>query len=165
MADAALAAHEQHGDVGDRAQRHAVVAGAGGQPAHLQPFGGDRAVHLRHQPRRARRHAELLQGFDFDLRGSVSRAIASISLPDLVPLHDAAARRCGARTSTVNTTSPGITLIAPGCASMRPTVPTSSGVALRDALDGEHALGGGGERVAPQAHRHRAGVAGRAATA
>ena len=34
------------------------------------------------------------------------------------------------------------------------------GIGLRDALDGEHALGRRRERVAPQVHRHRAGVAG-----
>src|SRR3546814_21126880 len=44
MADAAAAAHEQHGDRAERGQRHGIVAGAAGQPQGAEALArnGDR---------------------------------------------------------------------------------------------------------------------------
>jgi hypothetical protein len=68
------------------------------------------------------------------------------------------------RTSTSSSTSPGTTLIAPGRARTTPTVPTvvPLGDLARRALEGDHRLGGAGQRVAAQAHRRGARVGGRA---
>ena len=79
----------------------------------------------------------------------------------MAPRADGIAR---ARMSSVKRTPPGITLTAPGSASIRPTVATSSSVSQGDALDRQDHLGRGGERVAAQRHRHGAGVAGLALT-
>ena len=69
----------------------------------------------------------------------------------------------GARMSMVNETCPGITLVAPGFASILPTVPTSPAfVGPAEFLDRDDAFGRARQRVAPQRHRHRAGVAGHA---
>ena len=65
--------------------------------------------------------------------------------------------------SSVNETRPGMTLVAPGSAVMAPTVPTRPAlVRLAEFLDRDDAFGGAGQRVAPQRHRHRAGVTGHA---
>ena len=68
----------------------------------------------------------------------------------------------GARMSIENRTRPGITLTAPGSASSRPTVATRSCSSRAARLDREDHFGARGERVLPQRHRHRAGMAGEA---
>ena len=63
--------------------------------------------------------------------------------------------------SKMTTTLAGITLVAPGATAMRPTVATTSPLRLaRERLAEQHRFGGAGKRVAPQQHRHRAGMAG-----
>src|ERR1700704_5660096 len=64
-----------------------------------------------------------------------------------------------ARMSSESSQRPGMTLIAPPGTTSPPTVPTRVGAA---ALYIEHDLGRGRGRVAPQGHRHRAGVTGHA---
>jgi hypothetical protein len=54
-------------------------------------------------------------------------------------------------------------LIAPGFASMRPTVATRSGSLLCRPFHHQNAFCGGGERIAAQRHRHGPGVPGFAA--
>ena len=53
-----------------------------------------------------------------------------------------------------------MTLVAPGQASSRPTVATRSASRARALFDREHHFGRRGQRVAAQAHRRRARVAG-----
>ena len=61
----------------------------------------------------------------------------------------------------MRTTLPGITLLAPGATAMRPTVATTSPLRVaRKRLAEQHRLGGTGERIAPQHHRHGAGMPG-----
>ncbi len=126
VADAALAADEQHADVGEVDHRHPVVARAGRQPAHRQPFGLDRPPICSCSQRRAggghRPRASAGSRPSRLRRAQIAAMAASTSA--------AACRRCssrGARMSIVKRAWPGITLVAPGAASMRPTVPTSSG--------------------------------------
>ena len=69
----------------------------------------------------------------------------------------------GARMSMVKRASPGITLTAPGSTSSRPTVATSSSSLRARASTTRIISAAGGERVAAQRHRHRAGMAGDAA--
>src|SRR5690349_497021 len=64
MADAVLAAHEEHRHVGERAHRLAVVAGAGGQLEHAHALRRYGAPELLHEPGRATRDAQFLDRRD-----------------------------------------------------------------------------------------------------
>ena len=67
-----------------------------------------------------------------------------------------------ARMSIENSHVPGMTLMAPCGTASWPTVPTRVARRAAALLDGENDLGGGGRRIVPQRHRHRAGMAGHA---
>ena len=65
--------------------------------------------------------------------------------------------------SRVNDTRPGITLVAPGMrADGTDGADQSGAICLAEFLDRHDAFGGARQRIAPQRHRHRAGMAGHA---
>ena len=66
------------------------------------------------------------------------------------------------RTSRVTRASPAITLVAPGFASMWPTVATRPGTLFAPAFDGNDPFRSGGDRVAAEMHRRGARMIGAA---
>ncbi len=160
MAHAVLAAHEEHRHIGDRLHRLTVVPRAGRQPAHAHAFASNRALQLLDEPRCARRHAELLDALDLAsepaLRG---RGLDSGN----GRAHRLLAQRIAGRAEVDgelhfardDVDRAGLGLDAPDGADQL-------GIRARDALDGQHALGRGGQRIAAQLHRHGAGMAGNA---
>src|SRR5216684_1156363 len=76
MADAALAAHEQHADIGQIDERHAIVTGSAREFAHRQSLRGNRSADLFHQPRRAGGRLAFVRGVDLQ-RDFATRADSS----------------------------------------------------------------------------------------
>ena len=119
VADAAVAADEQHADRRDVDDRHAVVAGARRQVMHAHAFA------VRSPPRTAAACA----GAHGAVFASHSGATARSTLRRCAIAANSRAHRrrppprrssVGARTSSEKRALPGITFIAPGDASMRP---------------------------------------------
>ena len=125
MADAVVAAaDEQHGHRRDGGKLHRVVTGAARQMAHRDAVRGDRlreraaAAPGRRARRRRRRNRRRRPA-----RGGAAQCPRS-PRESPRPRRDARASS-PERTSIVNSTSCGITLIAPGSTDILPTVPTS----------------------------------------
>src|SRR4051812_29934677 len=161
VADAALATHEEHGDVPDGLDRHAVVPGAARQPPHAHAARLDRALELAHEPGRAGARAEVLQQFDVavdvplvgDLADSKPRQLHCALMSGIVGRSDINGEPNLARNDVDRT---GLRLDAADRAD-------KVFLADRDGLDSEYAFRRGGERIAAQTHGHGPGVAGFAA--
>src|ERR1700682_1309493 len=160
MADATLAAYEQHADIGQIEERHAIVTGSAREFAHRQSLRGNRLADLFHQPWRTGGRLSFVRGVD--LQRDLATRADSLHRPLDVryrgePL--GIARRAdvdGEEHLAGNDVGrPGKRFeLTHGTHQLR-----NAGTAP---LDRKHAFSGSGKRVLAQIHRHRAGVAGNA---
>ena len=160
MADAALAAHEQHADIGQIDERHAIVTGSAREFAHRQSLRGNRLADLFHQPRRAGGRLAFVRGVDFQ-RDLATRADRLHRLLDVryrgEPL--GIARRADVEGEEYlarnDVGRPGKRFELANSTHQIRNADTTP-------LDRQHAFSGGGKRILAQIHRHCAGMAGHA---
>ena len=161
MADAAAAAHEHHGDIGDVDHRHAVMPCPARQLEDAKTFCRDGFGHLDLQPGRAG-HGAVFMG-DVDLQRKFAAFGDLFDLPDDIG-HRHLAMRVGRRAHVDGERNPPRDHI--GGAGHRVDIADGADqpalVGAAKFLDRNDAFGGARQRVAPQRHRHRAGVTGHA---
>ena len=164
MADAAAASHEHHADIGDVDHRHAVMPCPARQLEHAIALAGNGLRDLALQPRRAG-HGAVLVG-DVDLQRELA-ALGDV----LDPSDDVGDRELAVRIGRRADIDGERYLPRDdiGRAGHRMDVADGADqpvfVGPAELLDRDDAFGGAGERVAPQRHRHGAGVAGHAGQA
>ena len=161
MADAAAAAHEQHGDVGNIDHGHAVMPRPARQFEHGIGFGRNRFRHLRFQPWRAG-HSAVFVG-DVDLQRQVAPLRDRLDAPDDIG-HRKLAVRILRRANVERERHPARDHV--GGARKRGNgadgADQSGTVGLAELLDRHDAFGGARQRVTPHRHRHGSGVPGHA---